>query len=101
MRNFLIGAMAFAVVTLPAAALAQTTNAPGMQKAAPNSGAGVPGMTGSKSGPAAKPGNTGAAPRTSNTGSDPANAPDAAKIPGKAGSKSGPAVKPPSSSKMK
>jgi hypothetical protein len=96
MRKFLIGAMAFAIVTLPAAALAQVTNSPATQMTSPNSGAGVQGQAGSKSGPTAKPGNTGAAP--SQADSNPANAPEAAKIPGKPGGKSGPAVKAPSGS---
>ena len=54
----------------------------------PNSGAGVPGQTGRKSGPAATP----------TAGDDHRNpaTQDTSKIQGKPGSKSGPAVKPPS-----
>ncbi len=58
------------------AALAETTTAP-------NSGAGVQGLPGNKSGPAAKPG-------------DQSNVrPDQSNVPGLPGNKSGPAQKPP------
>jgi hypothetical protein len=98
MRKLLVGMTTVAIVALPLAASAQTNSSQTPMKAQ-NSGAGVKGKPGSKSGPAIKPNdNTGAAP--SNAG-DAANTTDAAKIPGKPGSKSGPAVKPPSSSKMK
>jgi hypothetical protein len=59
------------------AALAQTTTAP-------NSGAGVPGLPGNKSGPAMKPGGE------SNV------RPDQSNVPGLPGNKSGPAQQPPS-----
>jgi len=100
MLKLLMGAIALAIVTLPAAA--QTTapsgggqvNAPSGQ----NSGAGIPGKPGSKSGPAVKPsGET--------TGSDMSDhnravrQQDSSKIPGQPGNKSGPAVKPPSGAK--
>jgi hypothetical protein len=58
------------------AALAQTTTAP-------NSGAGVPGLPGNKSGPAVKPG------EQSNV------RPDQSNVPGLPGNKSGPALRPP------
>ena len=67
------------------------TTTPGTQ----NSGAGIPGKPGSKSGPAMnRAGET--------TGSNPSDHPagraqDAAKVPGMPGNKSGPAVRPPSS----
>jgi hypothetical protein len=58
------------------AALAQTTTAP-------NSGAGVPGAPGNKSGQAVKPGEQPSGVR-----------PDQSKVPGMPGNKSGPAEKP-------
>ena len=58
------------------AALAQTTTAP-------NSGAGVPGLPGNKSGPAVRPG------EQSNV------RPDQSNVPGLPGNKSGPALQPP------
>lgn len=57
-------------------ALAQTTTAP-------NSGAGVPGLPGNKSGPALRPGEQSTV------------RPDQSNVPGLPGNKSGPAVKPP------
>ena len=60
------------------AAFAQTTTAP-------NSGAGVPGLPGNKSGPAVRPG------QNSSTGVSQ----DQSKVPGLPGDKSGVAVKPP------
>jgi len=59
------------------AAFAQTTTAP-------NSGAGVQGLPGNKSGQAAKPGDQSSGVK-----------PDQSKVPGLPGSKSGPAQKPP------
>ena len=100
MLKLLTLATALAVVTLPASA--QTT-APsgGGQTTMPsgqNSGPGIPGKPGSKSGPAVKPsGET--------TGSDMSDhnravrQQDSSKIPGQPGNKSGPAVKPPSGAK--
>jgi len=63
------------------AALAQNTTAP-------NSGAGVPGQHGTKSGPAAH--------RDQNTGKP---SQDQSKVPGQPGNKSGPAVQPQKSTK--
>jgi hypothetical protein len=63
------------------AALAQTTTAP-------NSGAGVQGLPGNKSGQAAKPGEQSSGVR-----------PDQSKVPGLPGNKSGPAQKPPQDQK--
>jgi hypothetical protein len=63
------------------AVLAQTTGTP-------NSGAGVPGQPGNKSGPAVKPGQT---PSGQSTGINQ----DQSKVPGLPGNKSGPAEKPP------
>ena len=91
---------AIAIVTLPA--LAQTTTPPaGSQITVPsgqNSGAGIPGKPGSKSGPAAK-----SSPET--TGSDMSDhncavrEQDPSKIPGQPGNKSGPSTSPPSGAK--
>jgi hypothetical protein len=99
MLRLLMGATALAVVTLPASA---QTAAPsgGGQVTAPsgqNSGAGIPGKPGSKSGPAAKSETT--------TGSDMSDhnravrQQDSSKIPGQPGSKSGPSIRPPSEAK--
>ena len=77
-------------LVLTAPALAQ--NAQQQQPTSPNSGAGVTGQPGSKSGPAAK------SPATTGSGVGESRNQDAAKVPGLPGSKSGPAVKPPSSS---
>ena len=76
-------------LVLTAPALAQ--NAQQQQPTSPNSGAGITGQPGSKSGPAAKS-------PSATTGSGKSRNQDAAKVPGLPGSKSGPAVKPPSSS---
>jgi hypothetical protein len=63
-----------------------------------NSGAGIPGKPGSKSGPAAKP-------SSETTGSDMSDhnravrQQDSSKIPGQPGSKSGPSIRPPSEAK--
>jgi hypothetical protein len=95
MLRLITGAIAVAIVTLPASA--QTT-APqgGGQVTVPsgqNSGTGIPGKPGSKSGPAAK-----SSPET--TGSDTndhnraVRQQDSSKIPGQPGNKSGPAVRP-------
>jgi hypothetical protein len=97
MLRLFTSAIALAIVTLPASA--QTT-APsgGGQVTVPsgqNSGAGIPGKPGSKSGPAAKS-------SSETTGSDLSDQnravreQDPSKIPGQPGSKSGPAVSPPS-----
>jgi hypothetical protein len=98
MLRLLTGAIALAIVTLPASA--QTT-APsgGGQVTVPsgqNSGTGIPGKPGNKSGPAVRsPSET--------TGSDmndhnrAVREQDSSKIPGQSGNKSGPAVvRPPS-----
>src|SRR4051794_38806914 len=91
----------FALLPFVAApALAQGTQ-PGPSVSSPsgaNSGAGTPGLAGSKSGPAAKPSN--GAETTSNAQDGNRNQ-DAAKVPGLPGSKSGPAVRQPSSGNPK
>ena len=76
--------------TTPGAA--QDTRMPQEQPGGPNSGAGISGKPGGKSGPAVKPPN---ATTGSAVNSDERPNQDAAKVPGLPGSKSGPAVKPP------
>src|SRR5689334_17701703 len=87
---------ALLIAAMPFSTFAQTTG-PGSQDrqsvtpTSPNSGAGVPGHPGNKSGPAAK--------RSGTTGSDVnsgTSTQDTSKIPGKPGSKSGPAERSPS-----
>jgi hypothetical protein len=87
---------ALLIAAMPFSAIAQTTN-PGSQDrdsvtpSTPNSGAGVPGHPGNKSGPAIK--------RSGTTGSDVnsgTSTQDTSKIPGKPGGKSGPAARSPS-----
>jgi len=97
MQKFFAGPVALVIAMLPAVAIAQTTNpnlqgTQSVQPTSPNSGAGIPGQPGSKSGPTAK--------KPETTGSDANRTPqDASNIPGKPGSKSGPAVRSPSSGK--
>ena len=97
MTKFVIGFAALVIAMLSAVAIAQTTNpnaqdTQSVQPIRPNSGAGIPGQPGNKSGPAAK--------KPETTGSD-ANRPaqDSSNIPGKPGSKSGPVQRSPSTSK--
>ena len=97
MQKFIVGPVMLVIAMLPAVAIAQTTNPnsqgiQSVQPASPNSGAGIPGQPGNKSGPPAK--------KPETMGSD-ANRtlPDSANIQGKPGSKSGPAVRSPSSGK--
>ncbi len=98
MRKILIGAIALALAMPVATAIAQTTsgqNNGNVTLPHGNSGAGVNGMQGNKSGPAPKASSTTGASVDSGgrTGAQ-----DAAKVPGKAGGKAGPAVKPQSDS---
>ena len=95
--RMLLGALATSVVmALPA--LAQSPNTTGQTSvpSAQNSGAGIPGQPGSKSGPAARPSGEMAAQGTDN-GNAAVRQQDSAGIPGKPGSKSGPSAKPNSS----
>jgi hypothetical protein len=105
MLRSLAGAALLVLMTLPAAA--QNTNQSAPNQGAPqitvppgNSGAGIPGQPGGKSGPAAKGPSTttgagSAAPSGDRAGQD------ASKVPGLPGGKSGPAVRPPSGSAPK
>lgn len=98
MRKILIGAIALALATPAATAFAQTTsgqNNGNVTLPHGNSGAGVNGMQGNKSGPAPKASSTTGA-NVDNGGRT--GAQDAAKIPGKPGGKAGPAVTPQSGS---
>jgi hypothetical protein len=72
----LVAVLLLGTVVGGAAALAQTTTAP-------NSGAGVPGLPGNKSGSAVQP------------GEQPNVRPDQSNVPGQPGNKSGPALQPP------
>lgn len=92
--RMLLGALATSVViALPA--LAQSPNAAGQTSvpSAQNSGAGIPGQPGNKSGPAARPSGDLAAQGTENNNAA-VRQQDAAGIPGKPGSKSGPSERP-------
>jgi hypothetical protein len=100
MLRVLMGTAVFAMLTLAASAQ-NTAPQGGGQVTVPsgqNSGAGIPGKPGNKSGPAVKPsGET--------TGSDMSDhnravrQQDSSKIPGQPGNKSGPSAKPPSEAK--
>jgi hypothetical protein len=85
------------IAALPAAAQTPAPNAPAQvtTPSGQNSGAGIPGQPGNKSGPAVKPpsGTTGATMGSSDR-QDPTRLQDPAKIPGATGSESGPAGKP-------
>src|SRR5262245_31074442 len=94
MPKFVVGPIALVIAMLPAVAIAQTTNpnpqeTQSVQPTRPNSGAGVAGQPGTRTGPPAK--------EPATTGFD-ANRPpqDASNIPGKPGSKSGPVQRSPS-----
>ena len=92
--------LTLATTLLPVLAQAPSTSEAGQSPAptAPNSGAGIPGQPGNKSGPAAKP--TGSAEALSSDQQKARNQ-DTSNIPGQPGGKSGPAVAPPSSSSSK
>ena len=100
MIRFLATAAALAIATSFAAA--QTTSAPSgtTPQSAPNSGAGIPGQPGNKSGPAVRPpsATTGSGMRSGDQTNE-GRTQDASKIPGQPGNKSGPAVRPPAGPK--
>jgi hypothetical protein len=103
MLRFLAGAVALALMTLPAAA--QSTPPGGASQATVppgNSGAGKPGQPGNQSGPAVTgpSGTIGSGANSSEQHNQSVNQ-DASKVPGLTGGKSGPAVKPPSESTSK
>jgi hypothetical protein len=84
-------------------AFAQNAMPNQQQPAGPNSGAGIAGQPGSKSGPAVKSPNstTGSGANSDNRPNERLGNQDAAKVPGLPGGKSGPAVKSPSSPQSK
>src|SRR5690242_7499569 len=89
--NKLLVTIAAVLVGGVLSAAAQTTSGSAGSPTATNSGAGVQGMPGNKSGPAARPG-------TSGGNQQPGSAvQDTSKIQGMPGNKSGPAAKPPGS----
>jgi hypothetical protein len=92
MRMFLGALATCAVIALPA--FAQTPSGTGQVAvpSAPNSGAGISGQPGNKSGPAAR--SSGEAAAQSNDNNATVRQQDSAGIPGKPGSKSGPSAKP-------
>jgi hypothetical protein len=103
MLRFLAGAVALAILTLPASAQNTPPAGAGQATVPPgNSGAGIPGQPGGKSGPAVKgpSGTTGAGANSTGQQNPPAGQ-DASKVQGLPGSKSGPAVKGPSDSTSK
>lgn len=97
-----LAAAALALATMASPAISQTSAPSGAgQVTVPsgqNSGAGIPGHPGNKSGPPARS----SAPTTGAGATSPDNQAvrqqDAGKIPGQPGSKSGPAARPPSGS---
>ena len=99
MQKLFVGPLALVIAGLPVIAIAQTTS-PGTQDrqsvtpTSPNSGAGVPGQPGNKSGPAAKRPGTAGSDVNSGTSTQ-----DTSKVPGKPGGKSGPPARSPTSTK--
>jgi hypothetical protein len=97
MQKFFVGPLALLIAALPVTAMGQTTSPNSQDRVtptSPNSGAGIQGQPGNKSGPAAKrPGTTGS---DVNSGT---STQDTSKIPGKPGGKSGPPARSPSSAK--
>jgi hypothetical protein len=92
--KWIVSTVAIALILSGPAALAQTTTTPNAATApsSQNSGTGIPGQPGNKSGPAAKPDDTvGASSGVNST----VQQQDTSKIKGLPGSKSGPAVKKP------
>ena len=81
------------VVSVPAAIAQHKESDVSTAPSAQNSGAGIAGQPGGKSGPAAKSGTVGSS-SSSNQGNSAVQQQDAAKIPGMPGNKSGPSQKP-------
>ncbi len=92
----IVSALAIALTTLALPAFAQTSKPDVSTPSAQNSGAGVQGLPGNKSGPAARKGTVGS---NSATNPDTPSVQDAAKVKGLPGNKSGPSAKPPGSDK--
>jgi hypothetical protein len=95
--KLIISAVALALAVLPSSVLAQTTK-PDVSTApsAQNSGAGIPGQPGNKSGPAVKPGETVGSSSTTNQENPTVRSQDPSNIKGLPGNKSGPPAKQPS-----
>ena len=94
MLKILGAAAVLSLTVLPAGA--QTTNAPSSSQMAPtgqNSGTGVQGMPGNKSGPAAKSDQQGGTTTGSNQQNSTTQQQDSSKIPGATGNQSGPAAR--------
>lgn len=101
MLKIVIGTVALAIATLPAAAQTAAPGGAEMSKpSSPNSGAGISGHPGNKNGPPAKSSSetTGEAVSPSGDNKTPQ---DASKIQGLPGGKSGPATRSPSGSSEK
>lgn len=95
--KLIISAVALVLTVLPSAVSAQATKpdvstAPSTQ----NSGAGIPGQPGNKSGPAVKPGETVGSSSTTNQENPTVRMQDPSNIKGLPGNKSGPPAKQPS-----
>ena len=92
----MLGMAILALAISGPAALAQTTN-PGVSTTpdAPNSGAGIAGQPGNKSGPAAKPGETVGSAAGANQQNSTDQMQDTSNIKGLPGNKSGPSAKQP------
>ena len=95
--KLIISAVALALAVVPSSVLAQTTK-PDVSTApsAQNSGAGIPGQPGNKSGPAVKPGETVGSSSTTNQENPTVRSQDPSNIKGLPGNKSGPPAKQPS-----
>jgi hypothetical protein len=95
MLKLITAATALAFATSYAAA--QTSTPTGAtQQNAPNSGAGIPGQPGNKSGPSVRPPSaTTGSGTSSGAQTNEGRTLDASKIPGQSGNKSGPAARPP------
>jgi hypothetical protein len=78
-----------AAVLVGPSAFAQSPSQDNAEQRPNNSGAGVPGLPGNKSGPAHRP------EGMTQDGHTPAPSPDQSNVPGLPGTKSGPAVRPP------
>jgi hypothetical protein len=96
MRRMIIAVALASVVLVPAAIAQHKESDVSTAPSAQNSGAGIAGQPGGKSGPAAKPGTIGSGLSSSNQGNPAVQQQDPAKIPGLPGNKSGPPEKQPS-----
>ncbi|WP_245286476.1 hypothetical protein [Bradyrhizobium sp. ARR65] len=94
MRKMIVAAALASAVFVPAAIAQHRESDVSTAPSAQNSGAGIAGQPGSKSGPATKPGTVGS--NSSNQGNPAVQQQDPAKIPGVPGNKSGPPAKQPS-----